>query len=79
MTDNTATPNQSQKLPRVYLTTEQAAEIAQLHPGTLENWRYRREGPPYIKVGGAIRYEESAFYAWLDAQTVQEIPPASGM
>ena len=64
---------------RVYLTTEQAAEIAQLASGTLENWRYRRQGPPWIRVGGAIRYEENALYAWMDAQTVNEIPRASGL
>lgn len=64
---------------RVYLTTEQAAEILQLAPGTLENWRYRRQGPPMVRVGSAIRYEQSALFAWLDAQTVSEIPAASGL
>ena len=64
---------------RVLLDTDQAAEFLKLAPGTLENWRYRRQGPPWIKIGGAVRYEEGALYEWLDSQTVVEIPPASGM
>jgi predicted DNA-binding transcriptional regulator AlpA len=64
----------SQPIQRIYLTAAQAAEIVQLSAGTLENWRYARKGPPWVKVGGSVRYEESALYAWLDAQTVSEIP-----
>ena len=64
---------------RIYLTTEQAAKIAQMSTQTFTNWRYQRKGPPWVKVGGAVRYEEGALYRWLDAQTVEEIPPASGM
>ena len=68
------TPDPIQPIQPVYLTTEQAAAITQLATGTLENWRYRRQGPPWIKVGGVVRYEESAFHTWLAAQTVTEIP-----
>ena len=62
---------------RVYLTTEQAAEIAQLSPGTLENWRYRRHGPPWTKLGGAVRYDEAKLHEWIEAQTRNELPRAS--
>ena len=63
----------------IYLKTSQAAEIAQLAEQTLINWRYRRKGPPWIKVGGSVRYEQGALYQWMAAQTHTEIPPASGM
>ncbi len=39
------------------LTNEQAAERLGIQPGTLENWRVRKFGPPYIKMGKVVRYE----------------------
>lgn len=40
---------------------------------TLEQWRYRGEGPPYIKVGKAPRYRRSDVDRWLDAHTVRPV------
>lgn len=37
---------------------------------TLENWRCRRYGPRYVKIGGSVRYRQSDLDAWLAAQTV---------
>ena len=33
---------------------------------TLEGLRYRGGGPPYVKVGGAVRYVRSALDRWLE-------------
>lgn len=63
---------------KILLTKEQAAEVLQVSVGTLENWRYQRKGPPFMKIGGLVRYEKGALHAWIDAQTVHEIPAASG-
>lgn len=52
------------------LTREQAAEILQIEAATLYEWKRLKKGPPYIKVGGAVRYDPDALRAWLDAQTV---------
>lgn len=68
------TGSESLPLRRCYLPTEKAAEILHMKASTLENMRYRRKGPPWTKIGGAVRYDESALYRWLDAQTVTEIP-----
>ncbi|MEZ5217875.1 MAG: hypothetical protein R2705_04900 [Ilumatobacteraceae bacterium] len=38
---------------------------------TLEQWRYKRKGPPYIRAEGRILYRRSQVMAWLDAQTVK--------
>jgi Helix-turn-helix domain len=38
---------------------------------TLKLWRYRKEGPDYIKVGAQVRYSEAALAAYLEAQTVR--------
>lgn len=37
---------------------------------TLQQWRYRGEGPPYIKVGGRVRYSLRDLDAWLLAHRV---------
>ena len=36
---------------------------------TLAQWRYRKVGPPWIRVGRHIRYRRSDVEAWLTAQT----------
>ncbi|MBX3026967.1 helix-turn-helix domain-containing protein [bacterium] len=35
---------------------------------TLQGWRWRGGGPPYVRIGGAVRYEPAEVRAWLDAQ-----------
>ena len=37
----------------------------QLAPKTLDNWRYRGEGPPFVKLNGAVRYSRKACAQWL--------------
>ena len=39
---------------------------------TLQQWRVRGGGPPYVKLGkqqGAVRYDPVAVDAWLEAHT----------
>jgi hypothetical protein len=50
-----------------YLTTQQAADFMQLHPGTLANWRKGGQGPSYIRLGRTIRYQMKDIQHWLDA------------
>ena len=56
------------------LTQEQVAEILQIHPGTLENWRTRGEGPRFVKLGNKrrspIRYRRQDVDDWLFDPTV---------
>jgi hypothetical protein len=45
-------------------------------PRTLEQWRYRGEGPPYVKLsagrgGGSVRYRKLDVDTWLAENTVQ--------
>lgn len=39
-----------------------------LAPKTLDNWRSRRVGPPYLKINGVIRYSRRACAKWLAEQ-----------
>ena len=41
---------------------------------TLERWRWKRKGPPYLKIGGRVVYERDAIEAFystpLDALVI---------
>ncbi|HAT09016.1 MAG TPA: hypothetical protein DCS97_00095 [Planctomycetes bacterium] len=53
------------------LDQTEAARLLGLHPRSLSNWRLRRTGPAWVRVGRrAIRYRPSAIAAWLDKNTV---------
>ena len=42
-------------LPR-FMTSTQAADYLSVNPRLMENWRWRKVGPPFVKVGNSIRY-----------------------
>lgn len=51
------------------MKTDELAALWQLRPKTLDNWRSRRVGPPFVKInGGAVRYSRAAVDEWLAAQ-----------
>jgi hypothetical protein len=53
------------------LNSKQAADFLTVSPRTLESWRLRRVGPPFIKLSArAVRYSSAALRQWRDAQTV---------
>lgn len=41
------------------LTTKQAAEMLQLSASTLEDWRWKRIGPRFIRVSGGCIWNEN--------------------
>lgn len=47
------------------LTPEEVAARLKIPRATLHQWRYRREGPPAIRVGRHLRYPEDEYEAWL--------------
>ncbi len=53
------------------LTEAQVAEMTGLSKRTLQSWRYRGGGPPFTKLGRAVRYRESELANWLDERTVE--------
>jgi Helix-turn-helix domain len=54
--------------PTDLMKPEQLAAEWQVSPKTLANLRSRREGPPYVRVLGVIRYSRRAVNEWLAAQ-----------
>jgi excisionase family DNA binding protein len=52
------------------LTTDEAAQILRVSPGTLSNWRNLRDPArtiSFVKVGGAVRYRRSAVERFIAA------------
>jgi excisionase family DNA binding protein len=54
-----------------WLTPKEAAAYLRLSFYTLEQWRMRRKGPRYRKVGRSIRYHRADLEAWMRAFPVQ--------
>ena len=48
-----------------YLTTTQAAAYLGMSRQWLEIGRHKGYGPPYIKLGRAVRYKRSALDNWM--------------
>ena len=40
-----------------YLTSNQAAKYLNVAPRLMENWRWRKVGPKFVKVGNRVRYD----------------------
>lgn len=51
------------------LSTEEAAALIGIKPGTLAIWRTTGKSPRFIKVGKLVRYHERDIIEWLDAHT----------
>lgn len=50
-------------------TAKQLAEYLGLDTQTLANWRWKRQGPPWVKLAGTIRYEWPEIEKWVAEQT----------
>jgi predicted DNA-binding transcriptional regulator AlpA len=49
----------------VLLTAKEAAKTLKVSLSWLAKARMRGDGPPYVKVGRAIRYAETALIQWM--------------
>lgn len=46
-----------------------AAELLGVSRRTLQGWRWRGGGPPFVRIGArAVRYDPAEVRAWVDAQ-----------
>jgi excisionase family DNA binding protein len=50
------------------LTAQELARLLKVSVHTLRAWRREGVGPPWIKVGRAIRYRRSDVERWLEQQ-----------
>ena len=56
---------------REHFTTEQAAEYLGVSPGWLANARCRGDGPPFYKLGRAVRYVRTTLDGWVREREVR--------
>ena len=47
------------------LTTTEAADLLEVHPVTLRQYRVDNIGPSYVKIGHKVRYRRSDLESWI--------------
>jgi predicted DNA-binding transcriptional regulator AlpA len=57
---------------RQYLNEDEVAQRLQISPRTLQAWRRRGVGPPFVQIGRLVRYEATRLQEWCDAQRVNQ-------
>lgn len=63
----------SDPLPHL-LTPSEVGDYLGVPIGTLANWRYQGEGPPFVHVGRLVRYRADDVNAWIQTN----LSPSSG-
>lgn len=64
MAENKIPPEKKSEM----ITADQAARLLGLSKETLNTWRFIGAGPPWYKLGRAIRYKEHEVIAWRESQ-----------
>ncbi|MHA7986286.1 helix-turn-helix domain-containing protein [Rathayibacter sp. CAU 1779] len=57
--------NEQRAAEPVFLTSRQVADLLRVPLRTVEDWRLTRSGPPWLKLGRHVRYEQAALLAWV--------------
>lgn len=52
------------------LKEAELAALLDVPPQRLAEWRYKRTGPAFVKIGRQVRYRTEDVDAWLAARTV---------
>ena len=51
------------------LNSEEVSEYLGISTHTVEMWRRKKIGPPWSKIGRAVRYKESDVSAWVESRS----------
>jgi hypothetical protein len=62
--------NSTSKDADALLREQDAADLLSLSVRTLQSWRIRMAGPPFVQVGRAVRYRRRDLIVWIDANTI---------
>ncbi len=57
--------------PKLRITDKEAGPYCGLAPITLRTLRMRGDGPAYIKLGRAVRYDVRDLDSWLESRKVR--------
>lgn len=47
------------------LSQKECAEVLGIAESTLRQWRYEGHGPPFVRIGKAVRYRVEAVESWV--------------
>jgi predicted DNA-binding transcriptional regulator AlpA len=53
------------------LREAEVSKILNVSQWTLQDWRRNHTGPPYVKLGKAVRYPLGALRLWVANQTIE--------
>jgi predicted DNA-binding transcriptional regulator AlpA len=53
------------------LGDNEVASVLKVSPQTLRNWRSQQKGPPYLKLGRAVRYQPEDLVEWMKNRKVK--------
>jgi DNA-binding transcriptional MerR regulator len=53
------------------LTEKATARLLCVSSRTLQTWRSKGLGPPFVRVGRAIRYDRRRLIEWMNENTVE--------
>jgi excisionase family DNA binding protein len=60
--------------PEALLNDIEAARLLSLSSRTLQAWRLKGGGPPFVRLGRAVRYQRAALAKWMESNTVDKPP-----
>ena len=60
-----------------FLTIDETAELLRVNRRTLDNLRWRDEGPPFRRHGGRIVYHRDEVLAWSEQRRARNPPERS--
>ena len=61
-------PKPSPTKARQRIEAQEAAAVLTITVSTLNAWRCRGGGPPWLKIGQCVRYDLEELKIWIDAQ-----------
>jgi hypothetical protein len=78
----TGEPNRTHPMQEALVTTKHLNQVElsrrwSLSPRTLERWRWLRQGPGYLKIGGRVVYRVEDIEAFEATQVRQTSAPAA--
>lgn len=50
------------------LSEREAAKLVSVSIRTIQQWRLRGEGPPFLKIGRAVRYSVEDIERWIETR-----------
>ena len=56
-----------------YFSEKELAQEIGRAPRTLQEWRAKRIGPPYTRIGRADYYAKDQFHKWLASNTQTQV------